>query len=275
MTDQALRITPVYDLLLRGTTTTPVGLYQLQLATAEQLCRLHYKAGTLTTVKARLKHLTDHGYIQADAIPTKRARSPYYYSLGQKGIHYLEESGWDTSATFRSDRETNKHALFIGHTLELNDVLIAAALLQRTDPRYQLESFVHERVLKRRPYKTAWQGRTLTLIPDAFLNLRLGKADGTEVRKSLLLEHDRGTGEQHYFRRKVRTYILLLKEDPTPVLFTTFAGATRLSQMQAWARAELTSSGEPEHIIKRFLFSDLSAPVEPHQLLPIVDFLAV
>lgn len=58
-------ITPVYDLLLRGSSTTPVGLYQLQIATAAQLTRLHYSPGSIKTVKARLKTLVDNGYIQA------------------------------------------------------------------------------------------------------------------------------------------------------------------------------------------------------------------
>src|SRR5690242_13568638 len=105
------RITPVYDLLLRGSTATPVGLYHLHMATAEQLTRLHYKAGSINKVKARLKDLTDHGFIQADAIPTKKGNGPYYYMLSQQGVRYLEEAGCDTSDTFRVSRETNRHAL--------------------------------------------------------------------------------------------------------------------------------------------------------------------
>lgn len=63
MTAKSFHITPVYDLLLRGSATMPVGLYHLHIATAEQLTRLHYKPGMLKTVKARLKMLADHGYI--------------------------------------------------------------------------------------------------------------------------------------------------------------------------------------------------------------------
>ena len=55
----AFTINPVHDLLLRGTLEMPVGLYHLYLATALQLCALHYKPGMLTTVKARLKTLED------------------------------------------------------------------------------------------------------------------------------------------------------------------------------------------------------------------------
>src|SRR5581483_6384142 len=162
MAARTFHITPVYDLLLRGTPAMPVGLYHLQLATAEQLCRLHYSPGSITTVKARLKNLADHGFIQADAIPTKFFRSPYYYVLGQKGMHYLEAVGCDTSESFRASREGNKHALFIEHTLELNDVLISAALLNRAASSYRLDSFIHERSLKRKLYKATWKDDTQT-----------------------------------------------------------------------------------------------------------------
>lgn len=192
-----LRITPVYDLLLRGSSTTPVGLYHLHMATAEQLTRLHYKAGSINKVKARLKDLTDNGFLQADAQPTKKGNGPYYYMLDQQGMRYLEDVGCDTSETFRASREGNKHALFVEHTLELNDVLIAAALLERTVPNYRLDSFIHERALKRWPYKAVWRteagAQAFTVIPDTFLDFRSLLPDGRQRRMPLLLEHDRGT----------------------------------------------------------------------------------
>lgn len=78
-------ITPVYDILLRGSKEMPVGLYHLHMATAEQLCRLHYSLGTIKSVKARLRILVMHGYIQQDERPTKRLRSKYHYLMGTKG----------------------------------------------------------------------------------------------------------------------------------------------------------------------------------------------
>ena len=67
--------------LLRGTPEMPVGLYHLQMATAEQLCRLHYSPNSVKAVKKKLRKLCDEGIIQYDAIPTKFTRSPYYYRL--------------------------------------------------------------------------------------------------------------------------------------------------------------------------------------------------
>ena len=48
-------ITPAYDILLRGSQEMPIGLYHLHMATAEQLCRLHYAMGSLKAVKAKLR----------------------------------------------------------------------------------------------------------------------------------------------------------------------------------------------------------------------------
>jgi hypothetical protein len=95
-TTKPFTVTPVYDLLLRGGQDMQVGLYQLHLATAEQLTVLHYKPGMLKTVKKRLKMLVNNGFIQADCIPTKRFKSPYYYTLDTKGMRYLESIGFDT-----------------------------------------------------------------------------------------------------------------------------------------------------------------------------------
>ena len=86
-------LTPIYDILIRGSERVPVGTYHLQITTAEQLCRLHYSKGSLKTIKARLKTLVDEGYLQSDGIPMKFARSPYYYALDRKALDFLEEAG--------------------------------------------------------------------------------------------------------------------------------------------------------------------------------------
>jgi hypothetical protein len=64
-------ITPVHDLLLRSLNT-------LHLATADQLCRLNYRRGMLTTVQARLKDLVDNGYCLTLSQPTIRGRAAYW-----------------------------------------------------------------------------------------------------------------------------------------------------------------------------------------------------
>ncbi len=281
-----LQITPIYDLLLRGSERVPIGLFHLQLATAEQLCRLHYKPGVLKAVKARLKDLADNGFVQANAIPIKHTTgtkvhfSPlYYYTLAQKGMRYLEHLGMDVHSSWRASKEVDKHGIFVTHTLELNDILIAAALLNRVDSRYHLDSFLHERVIKRRPIKVTWNDvgtkQRLNLIPDAFLDLRYTAPDGSKRRMPMLLEHDRGTEEQFFFRRKIRAYLTLLKSEAykqlfqvgtITILFTTFVGDQRLKQMRAWTREELAETNESRNTGFMFYFAAFEPPITPEQV---------
>jgi len=63
-------------------------IYRYHMLKPEQLIRRYYSQGSLTFVKARLKQLTDHGYLDANEQPTTRGRSPFYYTLASKGIKY-------------------------------------------------------------------------------------------------------------------------------------------------------------------------------------------
>ena len=256
------RMTPPFDLLLRGTTDVPVGVYQLQLTTAEQLTRVRYSPNSIKKVMKRLKILSEHDFLQRRRYPLRDEHGNYhnlsYYTLGKEGMTYLQQAGYDTHDAWRAAKAAGTFPLFVEHTLELNDILISAALLQRVSPTslIRLDHFVHERILKRKPYKTTWQGNTLVVIPDAFLKFQV-----RDTYHRLLLEHDRGTEEQQRFRGKIRGYIALLKEEPIPVVFTTFAGNERLEQIRGWAQKEV--AGERSDIAACFLFANLTHPPEP------------
>lgn len=273
VTNEGFHLRPVHDVLLFGSAQIPVGLFQLQLATAEQLTRLHYSPKSIKLVKKRLKVLTQHGYVQADAIPTRTHGTPFYYTMSAKGMKYLESLGIDTSEAWRQTREVDKHALFLYHTLEINDVIIAAALLQRTEPKFYLHQFTHERELKRHPVRVQWDGehgrQTYTVIPDAFLDFRVS---GTKLGLHVLLEHDRGTEEQYRFKQKIRAYLVYLKADgdvqqfgkpPAIVAFTTFEGAARLEKMRDWTQQVLAAANEGVTLGSRFLFAAMPKPLLP------------
>jgi len=238
------------------------------MATADQLTRLHYSPGSLKAVKARLKQLVDAGYVQADTIPTKMFRAPFYYTLGAKGLKYLSDLGFDREASWRASKEVDKSSMFVEHTLELNDVLIAAVLLKRANPQFDLYGFVHERELRRHPYKASWSSNGImqahTIIPDAYLEFRYARPDGGEDCYPILLEHDRGTEEQFYFRRRIRAYAMLFKSGDyrrlfgtgvISIAFTTFKGEQRRDQMRAWTLKELAA--EPR-LADLFYFTSLS-----------------
>lgn len=67
--------------------------------------------------------------------------------LEMKGVSYLAAAGIDISVnnvTYQAD----KFPLFLDCTLELNELIIAAALLSRCAQQYYLHYFIHERILK-------------------------------------------------------------------------------------------------------------------------------
>lgn len=138
--NKTFTITPVHDILLRGSTAMPIGLYQLHLATAAQLTTLHYSPGMHKTVLKRLKVLTDHGYVQADATAIKHKdvtgriyfTTRYYYALGQRGFQFLDHLGLDTPQSARARKDITTDYVHIGHHLELNDIFIAALRLKYT-----------------------------------------------------------------------------------------------------------------------------------------------
>ncbi len=262
-------ITPVYDLLLRGSPDMPIGLYHLHLATTEQLTRLFYKPGMLKTVSKRLKVLVDNGYIQADCIPTKLFKSPYYYTLDNKGMRYLADIGIDTDVSFRASKEVSESYLHVRHALELNDVFIAALRLKQAHPQYYLSRFVHERTLKRMPFKAS----NVTLIPDGFLDIRQRQVQQVDVSLGIILEHDRGTEQQEHFRRRIRAYktflqangpMQLFNASRVIIAFTTFINARRVAQMREWTKAELVA--DPQ-LAAFFVFAELPKPLEPRNLL--------
>ena len=82
----------------------------------------------------------------------------------------------------------------------------------RADPRYRLESFTHERVLKRQPFRVKNGTPTMSIIPDALLDFYLTAKQG-QFRMPVFLEHHRATEELQYFWRRSRGYIALLKTD--------------------------------------------------------------
>ena len=268
--NKTFAITPVHDLLLRGSADMPIGLYHLHLATAEQLTKLHYKMGMQKTVLKRLKVLVDNGYVQADCIPTKFFKSPYYYTLDTKGLRYLSSVGIDVPASERASKEIVESYLHVRHALELNDILIAALHLKYVSERYYLSRYIQERTLKRTPYRVTYNGAAISLIPDGFLDIR----DRTSNRAlCLFLEHDRGTEQQAHFRGRIKAYKALYANNGIESMFgvktaytafTTFVGGKRVQQMREWTKAELEDSPMLKQL---FLFADLPKPLDPRHLL--------
>ena len=266
-------ITRIYDKLLRGSETMPVGLYHLHLLTAAQLCRLHYSQGSYKYVRQHLNDLADNGYVVIDAVPQKFTRGPNYYTLGTKGIQYLRDIGLDVDKSVRAAKETGKGYQHIEHMLELNDVFIAALRVSTLDPRLYVADYRHERDLKRLPYKTMVQGATYGLVPDGFLDLHVRREGQSDLRLPVLLEHDRGWERERQFKQKVAAYRALIQSGAykerfgvgtITVIVTTLTDISRVMAMRRWTWDEVQSD---RSLAARFRFALLPRPPGPRHLL--------
>lgn len=270
-------ITKPYSMLLLGDgEAVPYGLCHVGMARADQLCQLlGYSPKSIKLIKARLKDLVDHHYLQEDWTPTRLLREPYHYTLDTKGIAYVREAGIDIASSLRADKETGKSYLFVKHTLGVVDIVVAATMLTRAVPGYILARFISERDLKARPLNVQWSGTSLLLVPDAFLEFRQMLPDGRDRYMPLFVEHDCGTEQRQHFRRRIRAYIALLKSGmyqeafgvkSITIAFTTFEGEKRCEHMREWTRAELAATNEPMSIGMAFCFTSQVQPLDPKHL---------
>jgi hypothetical protein len=241
-------------------------VYHYQLLSNEQVVRAcGYSEKSLERVQRLTKQLVDNGYLLALKQPVTKGNSPLVFTLARKGLNLLKDAGCDVRAYFRPSQEQEKSYLFLQHTLAVNDVLIAAANVQKSAPEYSLLQFTHERTLKQTPYKVQidrdGKQETVTIIPDAYLLFAEG-ATGDQL--PTLLEVDRNTTEQKNFRRSFRARMQFIKEAGYKKLLgtdtVTFAyvvaagGEKRREELRAWSRKELTTPAD-RALAPLFLFA--------------------
>ncbi len=273
--NKAFVVSPSHDLLLHD-------LHTLHRATAEQLTRLNYKPGMLNTVKARLKDLSDNHYVLPLSHPS--IRLPYMYALDRKGLNYLHSLGADIQEYFRPGREeeTAKNFHFREHMLAISDILIAALLFEKSFPSFRISTMLHERYFKNHPiiatYTKSDTVETKTLVPDAYVEFAYTHQSGKIDSLPVLVELDRGTEDQKFFRKRIRAYIVFLKSrtfrtvfdiDNITIAFPTTADHNRVQKMQEWTQKELPLTNEPSWLGQLFLFTLLPenmGELEPRHL---------
>lgn len=242
--------------------------------TAEQLTRLLFRPGSLAYVRAKLKRLADAGYLDRLHLPTATAgNAPFVFSLAAPGIGYLTETGEETGAKwFRPVEQHERSYLFLSHTLAVNDFLIAAHLLSRTEPRVVLATMRHERDLRREPVTvTTAAGERLGIVPDGWVDLHIAG----ESRLCLALELDRGTVEERAWKRKLRGLIAYAdgpyqQQFGTPsltILIATTTGPSRCTAIRRWCE-QVLHEVHREADADVFLLTSLpeGAPPDPQTL---------
>src|SRR5712692_9315471 len=141
----AFSIKPHHDRILEA-------IYRYQMMTVEQVTRLLYRPGTISTVRALLGELASHEYLLSfhEPRPTPVGSTPKIYILSLRGYNHLKKHGISLPFRFRVPdvSELEKNYLFLRHNLAVTDVLISARMLERLYPSIHLYEFLHERSLK-------------------------------------------------------------------------------------------------------------------------------
>jgi Replication-relaxation len=254
----AFQVTGVHDRILKQ------AFYPFHFLTAPQVTRLLYSMGTIKTVQAHLKKLADASYLHSFHLPTPEGQRPFVYCLGRRGKKYLEDEGLDTAVYYLPSEQEQKSYGFLMHTLELNDFLITASLLPKSNPTLSLFNLEHDLLLKRTPLLvTDGKGKTKELIPDAWLEMRQKRDNGRERRYCFWVELDRGSHNNQDFREKLADTLRCIEQgghtkrfgvQAVIVCFATTAGAARLEKMRQLARMELGNSNQdaPKNRILKF-----------------------
>jgi hypothetical protein len=273
------------------------------LLTAWQLVNLRYSRASLTHAQTKLQVLSGNKRekeTEQDA-GTKRTNEgkdePVAY-LGRRGLYpqkfgntvqlyYLETPGMKElgklgySLTRRHKRtdqiEKLSYAPLI-HTLNVNDILIAARNLPKGAPDIRLASWKHDYDLQTTPALVEFERRMeygglysekVRIVPDGMLDFRLQLANADRQRRRVILpEIDRGTETNiETFKKKICAYLffampdgaftdLFGKGDKRVVWIVTKGGKTRMDTIKKWCEDELIKQGY-EHEFNLFRFTTL------------------
>lgn len=214
--------------------------------------RLLFGPGARTSAQALLLALYRGGYVLRQHVPPEdglTGKGTYVYALAARGRAHLAAQGRDLAPRFRPADFAQRSRYTLRHTLETNAFLIDLARLCRTDPRIRLACVRSEHELRRAPTAVALPGgRTATVVPDAWADLRIRGGDGT-YRASYLVEVDRATRERRSFQAKIEKLVALVAGPyeqayaapaaAVTIAFVATRGEAHAARLVSWIEQEL------------------------------------
>jgi hypothetical protein len=250
-----------------------LALAEFDYLTIRQILRLFgYSRSSLTYGQEHIKPLVTQKYVYP--LVGRSANQPWVYTLTGKGREYAALLGKPTAKRFRPAEETGKAAnlYFIRHTLLVSDILIAARLLTKTEPRIVLTRLYTERELKRKIFVAlptpATSSRNIAIEPDGSVRFLINKR--WEDFYHLEVYRNLPPGESR-FKQKVQGYVASAATGQHEKLFhTTSLNIAVFAQTPAMAATlkEWTEEALPnqQDEANRFFFTSIAvetaSPVE-------------
>jgi hypothetical protein len=216
----SLVISRMHDAILRD-------IYTFHYLSLDQVMRLRgYHPASASNCRKLLKQLTDVGFLDSPKLPRAYlGNPPYVYTLGRSGLNYLKDQGYDIEFRFRPNEHAQPSYSWLNHTMALNDFLICASLLEKSEPSIVLETLFHEWIIKRRFFthvevktktETGSTKEKVGVIPDGFLNFRF--LDNTHM--PIIFEMDLSQESKWKIKQNLQARILYVK-GPYQKLFDT------------------------------------------------------
>ena len=239
---------------------------RLHVATAEQVCRRLYSPGSLTYVRDRLARLTQNEYLHRSHMgkASRSGSSPFVYTLDRHGRDYLLRLGRRVDRLRKSeiDRASRGH---LAHSLLVGDFLIAAELLCQRQPEFRIRRALTRELSEEPARVRLGTGATRAVIPDAWLELRRRRGDGTAAQHCLALEADRGHEHATVWQAKVEKlaawaygpYEEQFGTRALTVLVVTTSTARR-DDLRAWTALALERA-QAASLCNHFLFTAAAA----------------
>lgn len=180
------------------------------------------------------------------------------YSLSAKGARFLEE---EHQLSPHMTNGVKKHG-FLTHTLQVNDLIIAAHLLTHQEPRITLCTWQQERLLKQHPILVSSTPQKTYVVPDGFLHFVLSPPYGKPNEPlGIVCEIDRNTEDTYVIQEKVTNYVAFAYgpyqnafhlESLTIAFVVTEGGEKRKQQLVSWTEQALKTKQQEGEL---FLFA--------------------
>jgi len=215
------------------------------LLSVEEVCTLHYQAGSASYVNKLLSGLVKKKLLVRP--PRPHVSKPYFYYLSRRGVKFLTNNG--LTATFTPYAYPSQ----IEHLQTTTALMMAIEKLPHSYPQFDLIDLKHDLTLKR---------ELSGMIPDVLTTVHKGSSHAllwweVEIRK-----------DQKQFREnKIRKLIRFLNREysgaygeqlPT-ILLLTPVGQHKADVLKRWLEAELESTYEKD---KAYLFRITCVPKE-------------
>lgn len=245
-------------------------VHDYRYVTATDITRLFYSPNSLKHVREILSRLSggndyvDRQYLFRFPLPhTHSGNAERIYTLGAKSRSYLQGMGIETNWYLRPSDVVSLTYQHLQHALSLTRFLIAARIFVQKHPEIELPVCLTEYTLRQHAGQVTIEIKKssslvqipMVVVPDAWLDFRFPHT--TAPKRPVLLEIDRGTEMQKYFKRHVASRIAFVKPNGeyhrlfgtnfVTIAYATTAGHRRLQNMLTWTEEILTDLGKQNY----------------------------